>query len=307
MKGNGQLLETKPPEVLPDAAPWSYREAFSRHRGLLCNAEQERLRACRVAIAGMGGVGGVHLITLARLGIGAFTIADPDCFEAANFNRQYGATLTALGQYKADVMAAETRAINPEADLRAFHEPVTPANVTEFMDGADVLIDGIDFFALAARRLVFQEARRRGIWAVTAAPLGFSTAWLVFDPQGVSFDSYFDLHDGQDRLEQLAAFAVGLAPRATHWKYLNLAEVDLRSGRGPSLGLACQLCAGVVAAEVVKILLGRDLVQAAPWYFQFDACRHLLRRGHLRWGNRHPWQRLKRWALARRLRRMSWE
>ncbi len=39
----------------------------------------------------MGGVGGVHLMTLARLGIGKFTIADPDTFELANFNRQYGA------------------------------------------------------------------------------------------------------------------------------------------------------------------------------------------------------------------------
>jgi hypothetical protein len=279
---------------LPDAsAAWSYETAFSRNRGLIGAEEQARLRASRVAIVGMGGVGGIHLVTLARLGIGAFHIADPDRFELANFNRQYGATTHTLGRSKAEVMAETASAINPEAEVRVFAEAVTPENVGAFLDGVDVLVDGIDFFAV--------EARRRGIWAVTAAPLGFSTAWLVFDPRGLSFDAYFDLRDGMDRWDQLIAFAVGVAPRATHLRYLDLSAVDLRSGAGPSAGLACQLCAGVTAAEVMKILLERAPIRAAPWYSQFDAYRQVLRTGRLRMGNRHPFQRLKRWYLRRRL------
>src|SRR5271165_2808853 len=74
------------PSPTADTA-WSYDEAFVRNRGLISSEEQRRLRDCRVAIAGMGGVGGVHLATLARLGVGHFTIADPDEFEIANFNR----------------------------------------------------------------------------------------------------------------------------------------------------------------------------------------------------------------------------
>ena len=70
---------------------FDYHEAFSRNIGLVTLEEQERLRRSHVAIAGMGGMGGVHLITLARAGIGSFAIADPDCFELANMNRQYGA------------------------------------------------------------------------------------------------------------------------------------------------------------------------------------------------------------------------
>ncbi len=284
---------------------WSYEAAYSRQRGLLTNEEQERLRHSRVAIAGLGGVGGIHLATLGRLGIGAFHIADPDRFEAANFNRQHGATMRSLGRGKAEVMAAEAHAINPEADVRVFHEAITADNVAEFLDGVNVLIDGIDFFALDARRLVYREARRRGIWAVMAGPMGFSTAWLVFDPHGMSLDDYFDFRDGQDRLEQLVAFAVGLAPRATHLRYLDLTQVDIQRERGPSAGLACQLCAGVAAAEVVKILLGRGPVRAAPYYSQFDAYQQQFRRGYLRGSNRHPWQRLKRWWLLRRLRMES--
>src|SRR4051794_40764199 len=79
---------------------WQYDQAFKRNEGLITPAEQHRLRDTRVAIVGMGGVGGVHLVTLARLGFARFTIADPDVFELANSNRQYGARLETLGRSK---------------------------------------------------------------------------------------------------------------------------------------------------------------------------------------------------------------
>jgi molybdopterin/thiamine biosynthesis adenylyltransferase len=281
------------------AVDWSYDEAFARNRGLVSAVEQERLRQCRVAIPGMGGVGGIHLATLARLGIGSFHIADPDRFEAANFNRQHGATLNSLGRNKAEVMTEQARAINPDVQLQTWTEPVTRANIDAFLEGVDVIVDGLDFFALEARRLVFAEARRRGLWVVTAGPIGFSTAWITFAPDGMSFDEYFDLRDGMDRLDQLIAFAIGVAPAGTHWPYMT--NVNLRGGQGPSAGLACQLCAGVAAAEVIKVLLGRGRLRPAPWYGQFDAYRGVLRTSYLRWGNRHPVQRLKRWWFRRKL------
>jgi ThiF family len=273
---------------------WNYDEAFSRNLGLVSPAEQARLRRARVAIAGMGGVGGVHLATLARLGVGNFTIADPDVFEIANTNRQYGATVDAVGRPKAPTMAAEA--------LRIFNEPITAANVDDFLADADVYVDGIDFFALRARRVVFRRVRELGLWGVTAGPVGFSTAWLNFDPAGMPFDEYFDLRDGQDELEQTLLFALGLAPRMTQRSYLDLNYVDLAAHRGPSAALACQLCSGIAAAEVLKILLDRGPLRAAPEYAQFDAYRGILRRGRLRGGNRHLAQRLKRYWLARRLR-----
>jgi molybdopterin/thiamine biosynthesis adenylyltransferase len=286
---------------------WSYQEAFARHRGLISPVEQDTLRGKRVAIVGQGGVGGIHLITLTRLGIGEFHIADPDHFELANINRQYGANTRTLGQNKASVMAEEARAINPELHLRVFNEAITRENIDALLDGVDVLLDGIDFFSLGTRRLVFREARRRGIWAITAGPIGFSAAWLVFAPDGMSFDDYFDLDDAMGPADQLIAFLTGLTPRASHLPYLDLTQVDPRSGRGPSAGLACQLCAGVAAAEVVKILLDRAPIRPAPWFFQFDAYRQRLFQGRLRRGNRSPSQRLKRWVMKQRLARLGWK
>jgi molybdopterin/thiamine biosynthesis adenylyltransferase len=279
---------------------WTYEEAFRRNRGLITEAEQQRLRDSRVAIAGMGGVGGVHLATLARLGIGKFTIADPDVFEVANFNRQYGATVSNLGRNKAEAMAEAALDIDPQLDIRVMPTGVGPDNIGQFLDGADLFVDGLDFFSIEVRRLVFRRAADRGIWSVTAGPLGFSTAWLAFDPQGMSFDRYFDLDDRMGRLEQLVAFAVGLTPRATHLAYMDLSQASIKDKTGPSASLACQLASGVAGAYAVQILLGKGPIAAAPIFHQFDPWRGVYRKGRLYFGNRGPIQRLKRKILARR-------
>src|SRR5207253_4308530 len=92
-------------DISNDMNRFSYDEAFSRNIGWVTSAEQRALRGKRIAIAGLGGVGGVHLLTLARLGIGAFNIADFDAFDLANFNRQAGALMSTLGRPKTEVLA----------------------------------------------------------------------------------------------------------------------------------------------------------------------------------------------------------
>jgi tRNA A37 threonylcarbamoyladenosine dehydratase len=111
---------------------FSYPLAFVRNLGWVTPAEQGILRSKRIAIAGMGGVGGVHLLTLARLGIGAFHIADFDRFDLANFNRQVGATVTTLDLPKVDVLATLARDINPELQLALFRDGVHHGNMPAF-------------------------------------------------------------------------------------------------------------------------------------------------------------------------------
>src|SRR3546814_9989140 len=78
--------------VATSDAAFDYATAFDRNIGWITADEQQVLRRTRVAIAGMGGVGGVHLLTLARLGLGAFNISALDSFELANFNRDRQST-----------------------------------------------------------------------------------------------------------------------------------------------------------------------------------------------------------------------
>jgi molybdopterin/thiamine biosynthesis adenylyltransferase len=284
------------------ATTWSYEEAFARNLGLISPDEQQQLRKCRVAIAGMGGVGGIDLVTLARLGIGNFNIADPDVFELANTNRQYGATSSTLGRSKAVVMAEVIRDINPQADVRVFTDPVGVANADEFLKHVNILVDGLDAFEINARRVLFSEARKRDIFALGAGPVGFSTVWVIFDPRGMPFDRYFDLNDSLEPLDEFVHYVVGMAPRATQRSYMDLTHLTFQERSGPSASLACNLSGGVVAAEVLKIILKRGRVYPAPFYHQFDAYLGRFLRKRLIGGNRNPIQRLKCCWLAKHLR-----
>ena len=279
--------------------PFSYAEAFDRNIGWVTDWEQQALRARCVAIAGMGGVGGVHLLTLARLGVGAFRIADFDHFDVANINRQAGATMSNIGRPKVEAMAEAAADINPELQLTLFREGVTPDNLDLFLDGADLFVDGLDLFALPIRRLVFARCAELGIPALTAAPIGMGVGFLAFVPGGMSFEQYFRL-DGQPEAEQHLRFLMGMAPRGLHRPYLvDRTRVDLANRRGPSTAAACQLCAGVAATAALKLLLGRGGVQAAPLHHHYDAYRGRLATTRMRWGSDGPVQRL-RLAIARR-------
>lgn len=285
---------------------YSYAAAVGRNRGLVSKAEQDRVGSATVAIAGAGGVGGWHAIALARQGVTRFRLADPDVFDVVNFNRQAGATMSTLGQRKALVLKRMIEDINPEAEVEAWTHGLDETNTSAFVAGADVVIDGVDFFAFEARRRLVRAAQAAGAWTVTCGPIGFGAAFVAFDPDGMSFDDYFGIEDGMPVEDQLVSFLVGLTPRALHLPYMDFSSVDVASGAGPSSGAACMMCGAVVAVEVVALLSGKRLPRAAPKFMQWDLMRNKLAVGHI-WGGgaRNPMHWLRRAVARAKLRKLG--
>ena len=273
--------------------PFRYEQAFARNIGWVTPEEQAVLRGKRVAIAGGGGVGGVHLLTLARLGVGKFRIADFDTFDLANFNRQVGATMSTLDQPKVEVMARLARDINPEIEIEVFPQGIDQGNLDAFLQDVDLYVDALDFFAFDARQHTFARCASLGIPATTVAPLGMGAALLNFLPGQMTFEQYFRWDGLRTDADKAVHFVVGLAPAGLHRPYLVVPEaVNFVEKRGPSTIMACQLCAGVMGTEALKILLGRGKVWAAPHGIQFDAYRNKLARTWRPGGNGHPLHRL---------------
>ena len=281
---------------------FDYHEAFSRNLGWVTEQEQDRLRSRRVAIAGMGGVGGFHLLTLSRLGVGAFNLADFDTFGLVNFNRQAGAAVSTLGKRKLDVMSTMARDINPELDLRQFPSGLDERVLDDFLSDVDLYVDGLDFFALDIRQAVFAACARKGIPAITVAPLGMGAALLNFLPGKMTFEEYFGFAQN-NQLEKAIRFFIGLAPARLHMGYLvDPSKIDLANHKGPSTAMGCMLCAGVASTEALKILLGRGRVYSAPWGVHYDAFKNRLARTWRPGGNdRNPLQRYALSMLRRRL------
>lgn len=278
---------------------FDYGRAFSRNIGWVTESEQALLRSKRIAIAGLGGVGGIHLLTLARLGVGSFSIADLDVFEVENFNRQVGASMSSVGQPKVEVLARMARDINPQVDLTLYPNGVNADNLGDFFRDADLYVDGLDFFAFDARERAFAHCAANGIPALTVAPLGISAALLNFLPGEMTFEQYFQVA-GRPDLDKAIRFLVGLAPALLHRHYLaDKSRVDLKERRGPSTIMACQLCAGVAASEALKILLARGKVWAAPHGIQYDGYRNKFAHTWRPGGNSNPINRLAI-AIAKR-------
>lgn len=281
---------------------FDYAAAFSRNIGWVTLDDQVKIRGARIAIAGLGGVGGAHLLTLSRLGISNFNISDFDEFDIHNLNRQAGAFMPFMGHTKIDTLAQMARDINPTSNIQLFPEGVQPNNVDAFLEGVDVYVDSLDFFALPARRMVFAKCREKGIPALTAAPLGMGTAFLYFKPDGMSFEDYFKV-DGHASDEQYARFIAGLSPAMVQRDYLVAPEaVNFAEKRGPSTVMACDLCAGVMGTNVLKVLLGRGKLRAAPWGMHFDAYHQVLKHTWRPFGNSNPLQQLLLMLIRPRLR-----
>lgn len=236
---------------------FNYDEAFSRNIGLLSTDEQGRLSSKTVGIAGCGGMGGAHAFMLARLGVGNFKLADPDVYELVNFNRQFGATMDTIGQRKVLITAKQIASINPEASTVSFLDGVTPENVERFVTGCDLIMDGIDFFELDVRRMLFAEAYKQGAPVITAAPVGFHGAVLTVDP--AETDSLEELcrFSGSDtKVQALQKFITVVAP-GIDWSQFDMKSIDFGNNKAPSTIIGVMSAAATAGLIAKHALLTR--------------------------------------------------
>ncbi|MFC4700131.1 ThiF family adenylyltransferase [Glaciecola siphonariae] len=279
---------------------FEYQNAFSRNIGWLTPDEQLHLKNRRVAVAGCGGVGAEYIVALARAGFQNFNIADFDEYEVHNFNRQAGAFMSTVGQDKSKVMEQVALDINPQSDIKRFDDGVNKDNIDAFLHDVDVYVDGLDFFALEARLLVYKYCQDKGIPVFIAAPIGMGTAMLNFLPGSMSYDDYFNFSSVDSLEEKLVLFMIGLSPSLIQLKYLVYPEgANFSQQKTPSTIIGVKLCAGVVASNVLKHVLKRGKIIAAPRAMHFDAYLNTLKHTHCRFGNKGLLQRLK-YAIAKK-------
>lgn len=156
---------------------------FSRTQLLLGEAAMERLRKARVAVFGIGGVGGYTCEALARSGIGAFELIDDDRVCLTNLNRQIIATRKTLGQYKAEVMAERIHDINPQAQVVTRKCFFLPENAGDFpFSSYDYVVDAVD--TVSAKIELVLQCQRLGVPIISSMGAGNKldpTAFRVAD------------------------------------------------------------------------------------------------------------------------------
>ena len=157
-------------------------DRFSRTELLIGKAALDRLKAARVAIFGVGGVGGYAAEALARSGVGAIDLIDDDKICITNINRQIYALDSTLGEYKADVAEKRIKDINPDCKVKTYKIFYLPETADEIdFTHYDYIIDAVD--TVTAKLLIAKNAESARVPVISAMgtgnklnPTGFKVA-----------------------------------------------------------------------------------------------------------------------------------
>lgn len=144
---------------------------FSRTELLLGKVGMEKLAGARVAVFGIGGVGGYVCEALVRSGVGAFDLIDDDKVCLTNINRQIIATRKTVGKYKVDVMQERMQEINPDVKVQVHKCFFLPENAAEFpFSEYDYVVDAVD--TVTAKLELIMKAKEAGVPIISSMGAG---------------------------------------------------------------------------------------------------------------------------------------
>ena len=144
---------------------------FSRTQLLYGQDNMRRLAASRVAVFGIGGVGGYVVEALARSGVGALDLIDDDRVCITNLNRQILATRKTVGKYKVDAAEERIREINPECEVRTYKTFYLPETQEQFeFHDYDYVVDAID--TVSGKLAIIENAKKAGVPVISSMGAG---------------------------------------------------------------------------------------------------------------------------------------
>lgn len=204
-------------------------ERYARNLMTFSPEEQRTLFESKVALIGLGGLGGHLLEALARAGVGTINACDGDLFEPSNLNRQLLATENSLSLKKSEAAFELIRRINPAVFLDVHSEFLEGKDFDDFIADADVVVDCLG--GLSHRLRLKEAACTAGVPMVTASVAGWAGIVSTVYPGGVSPADFFGENDGLEEVLGTPSPAILTAVG------IQSAEVlKLLSGKGSALG-----------------------------------------------------------------------
>jgi len=207
-------------------------ERYLRNHDAISEEEQAFLATKRVLVVGCGGLGGMVIECLARIGVGYLRVVDGDVFEESNLNRQLLSSTMNLGRPKTLAAQQRVMAVNPLVEVDAVQAELTVENARELLGECDVAVDCLD--NIPARLVLQEAAKEAGIPVVHGAVAGWIGRICVIQP-------------GEDLLTLL---------------YPEPNEMRGEERLAGTLSFTAALTASWQAAETVKLLLGKSGLQA---------------------------------------------
>lgn len=221
---------------------------FDRTKNLIGENALEKLASSKVAVFGIGGVGGYVVEALVRAGIGEIDLIDNDTINLTNLNRQIVALHSTIGQFKVDVMELRAKDINPDVKINSFKTFFDENTINQFdFSKYDYIIDAID--SVKSKLLLIETAKKLNIPIISSMGTGNKLDPTKFQIADISKTSVCPL---------ARVIRVELKKRGIkNLKVLYSTEAPIKTGsRTPSSISFVPPAAGlIIASEVVKDLI----------------------------------------------------
>ncbi len=232
-------------------------DSFSRTALLLGDEALARLKNARVAVFGVGGVGGYAVEALVRSGVGALDLIDNDTVAQSNINRQIIALNSTVGQYKADVAAKRVLDINPECDVRAIKVFYMPETADEFdFTRYDYIIDAID--TVKGKLALARQAQDAGAPIISCMGAGNKldpTAFEVADIYDTSICPLARIMRKECRARGIKRLKVVYSKEMPARPVKKLEEQTVRRDTPGSVSFVPSVAGLIIAGEVIKDLI----------------------------------------------------
>ena len=183
---------------------WSprYSKLVERNIGIVSIVDQERIRTTKIAVLGVGGLGGPLAEQLIRSGSEHIVICDFDKFDLTNLNRQV-CTSDDIGRYKIDVLEEFLLKINSDAEIRKFYE-VDEGNISNMLDGVSIVCLTLD--DPISSILIARECRKRGIPMLENFGIPYVAAWW-FTSDSSDYESCYEFNTHDKSMKEIQAMS----------------------------------------------------------------------------------------------------
>lgn len=237
---------------------------FSRTELLLGEEGMEKLQHAKVAVFGVGGVGGYVCEALVRSGVGAFDLIDNDEVSLTNINRQIIATRKTIGQKKVDVMKERMLDINPDVQVRTYPCFFLPENADDFpFEEYDYVVDAVD--TVTAKIEIIMKCQQAGIPVISAMGAGNKLEASAFEVADIYKTTMCPLAKvmrrelkkrGVKKLKVVYSKEKAMEPNGAYPKEEENSTIQKRSVPG-SIAFVPSVSGLIIAGEVVKDLTGK--------------------------------------------------
>ena len=246
----------------------TYDEIFQRNIGVFTAEEQDKIKNLKIAIIGVGGLGAPAAENLTRLGVGELRLVEPDTFEISNINRQPGAFVDTVGRNKAEVMAEIARRINPKIILKIKTEKLFGDELSQFIEGCDVIVDGIDYFNIDETIELHKIAKELSMPIVTSAACFNILSFQYFNPEKVMLSDLVTSNDYVEKVMQATYLLFPVFPKELTEGVMAEMQRRYLSGQNsisiPSHSISPPIGGAIITKMIIDLLIKPDSIKPVP-------------------------------------------